>query len=183
MRFDLLRATCLAVACVTVPAVGLAQAVSGTLLGTVTDPSGAAVPNAQVTITATETGQVQKFQTNSSGNYLVPGLAPGNYTVTVEAQGFKRETHEHIDLLSNSSTRIDAALATGSVTEEVTISTAPPVLQTDRADISTKIERQQVANLPLGTSRNFQTLLNLVPGLLHLHRHLRSAHLQWEPAD
>ncbi|MGI4755568.1 MAG: TonB-dependent receptor domain-containing protein [Janthinobacterium lividum] len=164
MNFRTLRATCLAVACVTLPATGLAQAVSGTLLGTVTDASGAAVPNARITITATDTGQVQKFTSNESGNYSVPGLQPGRYTVTVEAPGFKRETHSNIDLTSNSSTRVDAALATGSVSEEVTISTAPPVLQTDRADISTKIERQAVADLPLGTNRNFQSLLNLVPG-------------------
>ncbi len=164
MRFEKFRMTCLGAACALAPVLALAQAVSGTLLGTVTDSTGATVPNAQVTITATDTGQVQKFATNESGNYLIPGLTPGNYTVVVEAQGFKREVHEHIDLASNSSTRIDATLVTGAVTEEVTISTAPPVLQTDRADISTKIERQAVADLPLGTNRNFQSLLNLVPG-------------------
>jgi hypothetical protein len=133
-------------------------------LGTVTDSTGAAVVNAQITITATDTGQVQKVSTNESGNYLVPGLAPGNYTVVVEYAGFKRESHEHIELASNSSTRIDATLTPGAVNEQITISTAPPVLQTDRADISTKIERQAVADLPLGTNRNFQSLLNLVPG-------------------
>ena len=164
MRYGMFRATALAAACVSLPAAGLAQAVSGTLLGTVTDSTGAAVANAQVTITATETGQVQKFKTNESGNYLVPGLQPGKYTLTIEAQGFKRETHANIDLLSNTSTRIDGSLSTGAVTEEITISTAPPALQTDRADISTKIERQAVADLPLGTNRNFQSLLNLVPG-------------------
>lgn len=164
MKFATPRAACLAAACLFTPVVALAQAVSGTLLGTVTDSTGAAVPNAQVTITATDTGQVQKLSTNESGNYLVPGLTPGAYNVVVEAPGFKREVHEHIDLVSNSSTRIDATLTTGAVTEEVTISTAPPVLQTDRADISTKIERQAVADLPLGTNRNFQSLLNLVPG-------------------
>ncbi len=164
MNFRLLRAVSLAAACVSVPVASMAQAVSATLLGTVTDASGAAVPNAQVTITAVDTAQVQKFTSNESGNYTVPGLTPGRYTVTVEAQGFKRETHANIDLQSNSSTRIDAQLSLGSTSEEVTISTAPPVLQTDRADISTKIERQAVADLPLGTNRNFQTLLNLVPG-------------------
>ncbi len=164
MRLGMLRATCLAAACVTLPAAGLAQAVSGTLLGTVTDASGAAVPNAQVTITATETGQVQNFKTNESGNYLVPGLPTGNYTVSVEAQGYKREVHEHVAVESNSTVRIDAALPAGAVTEQITVSTAPPVLQTDRADISTEIQREQVADLPLGTNRNFQSLLNLVPG-------------------
>ena len=146
------------------PAVGFAQAVSGTLLGAVQDSSGAAVPNAEVTINATETAQIQHLRSNSSGNYEVPGLQPGNYTITVEAPGFKKEVHEHIDLVSNSSTRVDFALVTGAVTEQVTVSTAPPVLQTDRADISTKLEREAVADLPLGTNRNFQSLLNLVPG-------------------
>ncbi len=151
-------------ACLVQTAPLYAQAVSGTLLGTVQDSSGAAVANAQVTITATETAQVQHFTSNSSGNYEVPGLQPGNYTITVESPGFKREVHEHIDLVSNSSTRVDFNLVTGSITEQVTVSTAPPVLQTDRADISTKLERQAVADLPLGTNRNFQSLLNLVPG-------------------
>lgn len=164
MTSRVLRTVGLATAWLSLPALTLAQAVSGTMLGAVTDNTGAAVSNAKVTITAVDTGQVQQFTTNDSGNYLVPGLQPGNYTVTVEAQGFKRETHEHINLLSNSSTRVDAELATGAVTEQVTISTAPPALQTDRADISTKLERQAVADLPLSSNRNFQSLLNLVPG-------------------
>lgn len=144
--------------------VAAAQAVNGTLLGTVTDASGAAVVNAHVTVTATDTGVTQASATNESGNYTIPGLQPGTYTVTVEAQGFKRDTHEHIDVLSNSSVRVDVALVNGSVTETVMVTTAPPLLQTDRADISTKIEQRQVNDLPLGTNRNFQTLLNLVPG-------------------
>jgi hypothetical protein len=141
-----------------------AQAVNGTLLGNVTDNSGASVANAHITVTESATGVTQQTISNESGNYSLPGLQPGTYTVTVEAPGFKRDSHEHIDLLSNTSTRVDVALVTGSVTETVLVTTAPPLLQTDRADISTKIEAQQVANLPLGTNRNFQSLLNLVPG-------------------
>ncbi len=143
---------------------GFSQAVNGTMLGMVTDSTGATVANAKVTVTATETGVVQETVTNASGNYSLPGLQPGNYTVTVEAPGFKRDSHEHIDLLSNSSTRVDVGLVTGSASETVLVTTAPPLLQTDRADISTKLEQQQVADLPLGTNRNFQSLLNLVPG-------------------
>ena len=141
-----------------------AQAVNGTLLGIVTDATGASVANAHITVTESSTGVSQQTISNESGNYSLPGLQPGNYTVTVEAQGFKRDSHEHIDLLSNTSTRVDVSLVTGSVTETVLVTTAPPLLQTDRADISTKIEAQQVSNLPLGTNRNFQSLLNLVPG-------------------
>jgi len=144
--------------------IAMAQAVSGTMLGVVHDSTGAAVKDAPVTITAIDTGQVQHFVTNDSGNYFVPGLQPGNYTVTIEAPGFKKSVHEHIDLASNSSTRVDFDLVTGAVTDEILVSTAPPALQTDRADISVKLERQAVADLPLGTNRNFQSLLNLIPG-------------------
>ena len=141
------------------------QAVNGTLLGTVTDPSGATVAGAKVTATEVSTGVIHVSVTNESGNYTFPDMQPGKYSVTTEATGFKKETHENIDLLSNSSTRVDIAMVTGSVSETVLVTTAPPLLQTDRADISTKIEAAQVANLPLGTNRNFQTLLNLVPGM------------------
>ncbi len=140
------------------------QAVNGTLLGTVSDPSGAAVPNIKVTATDKATGTVRETTTNASGNYTMPDLTPGTYIVTVAAQGFKMEQRENIDLLSNTSTRVDVDLQTGSVTETVLVTTAPPMLQTDRADISTKIEAREVADLPLGTNRNFQSLLNLVPG-------------------
>jgi Carboxypeptidase regulatory-like domain len=143
----------------------LGQAVNGTLLGTVTDPSGATVAGAKVTATEVSTGVIHVSVTNESGNYTFPDMQPGKYSVTTEATGFKKETHENIDLLSNSSTRVDIAMVTGSVSETVLVTTAPPLLQTDRADISTKIEAAQVANLPLGTNRNFQTLLNLVPGM------------------
>ncbi|MDQ2833152.1 MAG: carboxypeptidase regulatory-like domain-containing protein [Acidobacteriota bacterium] len=143
----------------------LAQAVSATLLGTVTDSTGAAIPGVKVTATATATGELHESVTNESGNYTFPDLQPGTYTVSVEAKGFKKSTHQNIDVLINSSTRTDLSLETGSVSETVLVTTAPALLQTDRADISTKIEARQVADLPLGTNRNFQSLLNLVPGV------------------
>jgi len=140
------------------------QAVSATLLGTVSDSTGATVANAKVTATATATATVYESVTNEGGNYTIPNLPPGTYSVTVTASGFKKETHQNIDVLINSSTRVDFAIAPGSVSEEVMVTTAPPLLQTDRADISTKLETQQLQNLPMGTNRNFQSLLNLVPG-------------------
>jgi Carboxypeptidase regulatory-like domain len=142
----------------------LGQAVNGTLLGTVTDASGATIANASVTTTQSATGLVHQAVTNESGNFTFPDLQPGPYTVTVEARGFKKATQENIDLPSNSSTRVDLELVPGSVSETVVVTTAPPLLQTDRADISTKIESQDVVEMPLGTNRNFQSLINLVPG-------------------
>ena len=142
----------------------LGQAVSGTLLGAVTDPSGASVSGATVTATETSTAVPHLGVTNQSGNFTIPNLPPGIYTVTVAATGFKKDSHANIALLVNSSTRVDFQLQTGSVTQEVLVTTAPPLLQTDRADISTKIEAHQLNDLPLTTNRNFQSLLNLVPG-------------------
>jgi hypothetical protein len=140
------------------------QAVSGTLVGTVQDSSGAAVPKAAVTATETATGTVYQSVTNDAGNYTIPSLPPGTYTVTVAASGFKKETHANIDVLLNSTTRVDMDVVPGGVSEEVLVTTAPPMLQSDRADISTKLETRQIAELPMGTNRNFQSLLNLVPG-------------------
>ena len=141
-----------------------AQAVNGTLLGTVTDPTGATVPNAKIVAVQAQTGVIRETVSNESGNYAMPDLPPGTYTVTATISGFRKEVRENIDLQTNAATRIDLNLATGSVTETVTVTTEPAMLQTDRADISTKIEAAQVESLPLGTNRNFQSLLNLVPG-------------------
>ncbi|MGA8670061.1 MAG: carboxypeptidase regulatory-like domain-containing protein [Terracidiphilus sp.] len=140
------------------------QAVNGTLLGTVTDPTGAVVANGKVIATETSTGTTHESVTNDSGNYTFPDMPPGPYSVTVTANGFKKATQENIDLPSNSAVRVDLSLQPGNVSETVYVSTAPPVLQTDRADISTKLETEEVLDMPLGTNRNFQSLINLVPG-------------------
>ena len=142
----------------------MGQAVNGTLLGTITDTSGATVAGAKVLATSTATGAVHESVTNESGNYSFPDLQPSTYAVSAEAKGFKRVTQQNIDLLSNSATRVDLSLTPGNVSETVIVTAAPPELQTDRADISTKIESQAVMEMPLGTNRNFQSLLNLVPG-------------------
>src|SRR5215470_12906159 len=146
------------------PLSSFGQAVNATLLGTVQDSTGATVANAKVTATNVATSTVYESVTNNAGNYTIPNLPPGTYSVTVVAQGFKKETHQNIDVLINSSVRVDFDVAPGSVSEEVMVTTAPPLLQTDRADISTKLETQQLQNLPMTTNRNFQSLLNLIPG-------------------
>jgi hypothetical protein len=143
----------------------LGQAVNGTLLGTVTDSTDAAISNAQVTATLTSTGAIHQSTTNASGNYTFPDMQPGIYTITVNATGFKKAEQQNINLLANTSPRVDVTLQPGNVSETVVVTTAPPVLQTDRADISTKIEAQTVMELPLTTNRNYQSLLNLVPGV------------------
>ena len=148
----------------TLPA-AFAQAVSGTIVGTVTDPTGAAVANVPVTIVLSGQDTVHTSVTNESGNFTEPNLPPGTYSVSVTATGFKKETRENIVLETNTTSRVDLALAPGSTTESVTITSAPPQLQTDRADIATTLGEHQIADLPLSSGNSFQSLLNTVPGM------------------
>jgi hypothetical protein len=143
----------------------LAQAVTGTIVGTVSDTRGAVVTNASIIIELTGQSLKQTAVTNESGNYTAPDLPSGTYTVSVSAQGFKKEVVQNISLLTNTTTRVDVTLSLGSVSETVTVTTAPTELQTDRADISTTIEQRQIADLPLSSGNSFQSLLNTVPGM------------------
>jgi hypothetical protein len=140
------------------------QAVNGSLLGTITDSSGASIPNCKVTITETKTGQSRSMDTNESGNYSFPNLDPGTYRVSVTHPGFRTAVREGVDVLVNTTVRVDLTLEPGQISESVTVSAETAILQTDRADIGRKIETAQLESLPMGYSRNFQSLLNLVPG-------------------
>ena len=140
------------------------QAVNATLLGTVTDSTGAAVSSAKVTVAEQNTGVSHSGQTNESGNYTFPDLPPGQYTVTAELTGFKTSIDRNVSLLVNSSTRVDLQLQLGNVADSIEVKETTTLLETDRADTGAKLEQVQIAALPLGTQRNFQGLLNLVPG-------------------
>ena len=140
------------------------QAVNATLLGTVTDSSGAAVGNVKVTITETNTGISHTSQTNESGNYVFPDLPPGTYTVTAEQAGFKRASRAGVRLIVDTTERVDLVLQPGDVSQTVTVEGETPILQTERADTGRKLETILTENVPLGTNRNFQNLLNIVPG-------------------
>ena len=141
------------------------QAVSATLVGTVTDNTGAIVPNATVTILENATGIQHTLVTNESGYYTFPNLTPGGYNVTISAQGFKKETRTNVDVAVNTTTRVDITLQTGSVTETVTVTGAPPIMETDRADVSTNLESQTLSTMPVMVNQNFQSLLTLAPGV------------------
>ncbi len=141
------------------------QAVSATLLGTVTDTAGAAVPNATVQIQENATGITHKGITNDSGNYTFPNLTPGTYAVSVTADGFKKETHASVDVVVNTTTRVDLSLQLGSATETVVVTGAPAIMQTDRADVSTNLESHTLESMPISVNQNFQSLLTLVPGV------------------
>src|SRR5438874_2448573 len=148
----------------------LGQAVNGTLLGNVVDSTGAVVNGAKVTITEMKTGVGRGTTTNASGNYELPDLPPGVYEVVIEHPGFKKEMRRNVEVAVNSTVRVNLRLDLGEVSETVAVTGDLPLLQTDRADVGRKMEALQVTELPLGNNRNFQNLLNLVPGATRAHR-------------
>ena len=150
----------------------LSQAVSATLLGSITDSTGGTVPAAQVVVTETNTGISRSAKTGTAGNYVFADLPPGTYSVSVELTGFRKAVRAGVDLLVNSSTRVDLTLTPGNVTEVINVTSEVPILQTDRSDIGVKVEETQLANLPVSTpgGRNFQALLNFVPGTTRAFR-------------
>ncbi len=97
------------------------QAVSATLLGSVSDVSGASVANAKVTLTESNTNVSRTTQTNESGNFVFPDVPPGNYTVAVEMTGFKKEERRDIALLVNTAQRVDIKITPGNITETVEV--------------------------------------------------------------
>lgn len=144
--------------------IALCQAVNGTIVGTITDRTGGVVAGARVTLTEVNTGIVHTRQTNESGTYSFPDLPPGTYNVTTEMPGFKKAVHPGVILEANNSPRVDLKLEPGDVNQTVEVSANAAVLQTERADTGRTMDSQLVEELPLGVNRNFQSLLDLVPG-------------------
>lgn len=143
----------------------LGQAVTATVVGQVSDPSGAALPEATVTITNQQTGITTTAITNQSGNYEFSYVLPGVYAVSVTHQNFEQSVRSNVEVLVNSTVRVDVKLTVGSVAESVTVNSQAPTIETDRADVAGVITPEQTSELPLGNNRNFQTLESLVPGV------------------
>jgi hypothetical protein len=144
-----------------------AQVVNATLLGTVTDASGAVVASAKVTALEQDTGTSHATETNGSGNYVFPDMPPGTYTIMVELTGFKKDTRKGVALLVNTSQRVDVQLQPGDLSQTVEVNASAPLLQTDRSDTGRNLDSSVVQTLPLSTNRNYQSLLNLVPGVAY----------------
>src|SRR5213594_2455422 len=116
------------------------QAVKGSLLGIVTDASGATVPNAPVIMTETNTGVSRSTRTGDAGNYVFGDVPQGIYTVSVELAGFKKAVRSGVDVLVNSTIRADLTLQPGNVNETINVTSDVALLQTDRSDVSVKVE-------------------------------------------
>jgi hypothetical protein len=152
------------------PSTAFAQAVSGTLLGNISDSSGAAVPGATVTATGADTNVSRSTVSNESGHYIFSSLVNGRYTVSAELQGFKKVVHQNIKVDVNSTIRVDMTLEVGAMSESVTVAAETPVLQTDRTDTGRIIESKMITDMPLTFNRNFQSLMVTVPGVTRPHR-------------
>lgn len=143
---------------------GSAQTLYGTVVGTVEDQSGAAVPSATVTLTSKGTGLTLTGTGDSEGRFTFNNVLAGNYTLSVKATGFKPLTESNVDVAIGRVSRLALKLEIGGSAEQITVSGGVLELQTDTSEVSTKLGEKEVTNLPLSGYRNFQSLLNLVPG-------------------
>ncbi len=141
-----------------------AQVLYGSVVGLAEDPSGAAIPNAEVTLTNSATGQVYTDKTDGSGRFNVGNVMPGNYDIKIVASGFRTETRTGVNVSANTVSRVDLKMEVGALSEAITVQSEATLLQTDKADTHSVITTQQVANMPLPGYRNYQSLINLVPG-------------------
>ncbi|HEX7895085.1 MAG TPA: carboxypeptidase-like regulatory domain-containing protein [Terriglobales bacterium] len=131
---------------------------NGTILGTVTDNSGAVVAGANVDVTNTATNVTSHTQTTSSGDFTIPFLSPGTYTVTVQAPGFQKSVTNSVPLVVGQQQRVNVAMKTGAVTETVEVQASAIALDTDTSAVTQTVTPTQIEQLPL-QNRNFVGLL------------------------
>lgn len=141
-----------------------AQVLYGSVVGTVEDPSGAVLPGATITLTNTATGVSREFRADEQGRYNAVSMPAGTYDMTVTVSGFRTLTRTGIVVTINNVTRVNPRLEVGQVSEQVTVSAEAAALQTDRSDTRSEISSQTVVELPLSSYRNYQSMINLVPG-------------------
>jgi hypothetical protein len=142
-----------------------AQTTSATVTGTITDPNGAAIPQASVMIENLQTHSRSEVTSNGDGLYRVAGLIPGIYRETVSKQGFKADIRDGIELHGQDELAINFSMQLGSVSESVTVTSAEPLLQSESSTVSTVIEQEQIADAPLN-GRNVMGLAALTPGVV-----------------
>jgi hypothetical protein len=142
-----------------------AQAVTGTILGSVADTSGAAVPGTTVTLTNAGTGLVRVVVTDANGEYTAPSLPTGKYKLSAELPGFKTVTLSEIELGVDQRLRFNVRLEVGTVSETVTVSGVSPLVQISSSELGTTVQEEQIKTLPLN-GRNFVNLTRTVPGVV-----------------
>src|SRR5882672_5707420 len=141
-----------------------AQVTTGSILGTVKDNSGAAVKGARVTVTDLARSAATNYTTDEEGNYNAPFLIPGAYSVSVEAQGFKKSITNNVVIQIDQKARIDFNLEVGQIAEVAEITAAVTLVKTESSELGEVIEERAVKELPLN-GRNFAQLVYLTPGV------------------
>ena len=125
------------------------QATTGNITGTVVDPTGAAVSDAQVMVTNVATGITTTAESNQSGIYSVTHLLPGTYTVTVSKQGFRALVQKNVTVAVGLSTAVDVRLQLGSISQHITVSSAPPLIVTDSAQVTSRLSSPVIESIPI----------------------------------
>lgn len=141
------------------------QTFYGSVVGSVTDSTSAAVPGASVTITNTGTSERRVAETDARGSYQFVNLVPGVYRIEIERTGFQRAVRAEVQVQVQAAVRVDATLQVGSITETVDVTAASPILQTETASLSHVVEGRTVQDMPLN-GRNVLNLVELVPGVV-----------------
>jgi hypothetical protein len=141
-----------------------AQVLYGSVVGNVTDPSGAAVPGATVSVTNAQTGLVRSATANERGSFLVPDLQAGRYDVVVTSTAFARFIQREVEVSSNGVVRLEFQLEMAGTSEKLTVGASDLLLQTDRSDVRTEMNSKQFQDLPVPGGRNYQAMFKLVPG-------------------
>ncbi len=158
MRYILLAALLIALS-----GAGAQAQTTGTILGTVSDDSGAVIPGVEVTITNEGQGTSNVVSTQADGTYYLPNVAAGVYTIRMETAGFSAQTVSNLRLDAGGVITYDAAMAVGAVTEVITVEAATPLVETSRGSLGATVENKRVLELPL-VNREVFDLLDLTPG-------------------
>ncbi len=153
-----------ALATILLPAPASAQALYGSVVGTVSDAQGAATPGVILVVTNTGTGLKVETTTDQTGTYAFRNLPPGTYDLTATLTGFREYRQTGLPVSAGNPIRVNVTLALGTLTEAVEVVSQATLLQTEKADLSTELTSRAITNLPLNQYRNYQALINLVPG-------------------
>ncbi len=143
---------------------GFGQLGVGTITGRITDSSGAVIPGAAVTIVNTSTNFTQSSVSNASGIFRAPGLQPGTYRVTVESEVFKSYVRDNLEMLTGATLPVDVVLEIGSVSEQIEVTTATPLLETETSAAGAVLDGEVMYKLP-NYQRYAASTFNFVPGL------------------
>jgi hypothetical protein len=147
----------------TTTTLALSQATNGSIRGTITDPTGAVLPKARVTVKSVETGFERRLESNDEGTYIADNLSPGEYEVQVENVGFQRQL-KRVTVLTSNSVELDFSMTVGASTETVVITSEAAQVNTSDYKVDGVITRERIENLPLN-GRSFLSLASLEPGV------------------